>query len=194
MDCTTSLQNTADVRSGLLRMPVYIGILILLCGLVSAVHAETSADDSYYSGISYYEDGNYRAAITAFLNEIATDSESAEIWNYLGLAYLEEQEYSEASSSFKRAVALNPQYIEAWNNLGKSYDLLDRPDDAQLAYLMAEALSADDSTGNSYDDSHDTIQPPSDPGRKEPPLGVSPQIPSYEPRGPWVPGFSLINY
>jgi tetratricopeptide (TPR) repeat protein len=186
MECITSLKKMDNRRCIFLCIPVCFVILVLLFCQVSAVSGETAANDLDYSGAYYYEQGNYDEAIAAFLNEINTGSESAETWYYLGLCYLLEHQYTGALSAFKRAIVLNPQYIDAWNNLGNTYTLLDRSDDAQLAYMMANALSDQDSE-NSY-------QPFKNPERQQPSLGFSQRNPVYEPVGPWVPGFSLITY
>lgn len=185
MEYTSSFRNPADKRVGLFQIAVYFCILILLFCQISAVSVAASEDDWSYLGQSYYEEGKYGDAVTAFLNAVATDSESAELWNYLGLSYMAEREYSGAMSAFKRAVALNPQYIEAWNNLGATYKLLDRSDDARLAYLMAQALDADTTFSG--------VQFPSYQAREQPPTGFYQGAPAPEPQGPWVPGFSLLT-
>ncbi|MFH0967752.1 MAG: tetratricopeptide repeat protein [Methanobacteriota archaeon] len=93
-------------------------------------------------GESWYLEGNYDAAISAYLKATTLNRYYAEAWNNLGLAYNQKDQNIEAISAFKWAVLINPRYTEAWNNLGDIYTKMGRSDDAREAYQKAGSFNS----------------------------------------------------
>lgn len=138
--------------------------------------ADYTASDWNSLGESYYNNGNYDAAITAFMNAVTVNSNYAEAWYNLGNVYEQVGRYQDAILAYRRAVAINPRYVEAWNNLGDVYEKLGRYEDARDAYQRATSISSDISR-----------VPPMN---QFPPNGQPGQYPGNQPAGPQMPGMN----
>lgn len=144
-------------------------LILALSGTGSCTAANTASDWNSL-GESYYNSGDYDAAISAFMNAVAVNPDYAEAWNNLGTAYEQIGRYQDAVLAFRRAVAINPRYDEAWNNLGNVYEKLGRYEDARDAYQRATSFSPDYSGVT--------------PMNQHPPFNSAGQYPGYQPIGP----------
>jgi tetratricopeptide (TPR) repeat protein len=151
-------------------------VLILIVSGLGICAADNTASDWNSQGESYYNSGDYNAAISAFMNAVAVNPDYAEAWNNLGIAYEQIGKYQDAVLAFRRAVAINPRYTEAWNNLGDVYEKLGRYEDARDAYQRATSLSSDYS-GVPPMNQHPAYDSPG-------------QYPGSQPGGPQRPGMN----
>lgn len=162
--------------AGILILILNYGVLI--CG------AEKTASDYNDLGESWYLEGDYHAAISAFLKATTINSNYAEAWNNLGLVYSQEEQNIEAVTAFRRAVLINPRYTEAWNNLGDVYTKMGRYDDAREAYQKATSINTNTQQNQFPPSDHQWNEPPmgnNQPGMYNPPPGTAPM----PPQSPW---------
>ncbi|MGA2698072.1 MAG: tetratricopeptide repeat protein [Methanoregula sp.] len=87
----------------------------------------------FSEGVSLYEKGDYRRAITAFDKAIAIDPTVAEIWNNRGLALIQTEQYQESLKSITKALSLHPGYDNARKAKRIVLDLLKEPESADTA-------------------------------------------------------------
>ena len=73
------------------------------------------------SGITYYQKGDFDAAIAGFDEAIALNPADAEAYYNRGAAYAEKGEIDRAIADFDEAIALNPADAEAYYNRGAAY-------------------------------------------------------------------------
>jgi len=156
------------------QVSAVLSLLLILLLLTGTGTAEYTASDWNSIGESYYNSGDYDAAISAFMNAVAINPDYAEAWNNLGTAYEQVSRYNDAVLAFRRAVAINPRYTEAWNNLGNVYEKQGRYEDARDAYQRATSLSTDYSGVPPFN--------------QHPPYNTPGQIPGDQPFGPQGPG------
>lgn len=73
-----------------------------------------------------------------WLRFVHPDRASANQLNETGVHFAERGDLRVALETFERALDANPRHAEAWVNLGTCLYILDRPDDACIAYARAE--------------------------------------------------------
>lgn len=137
-----SLCNFQFVYKRFLQMGVPAIFIVLVVGIGSCP-ADRTPYEWNVLGESYYSDGNYDAAISAYLNAVSINPSLSEAWNNLGVVYEATGRYDDALQALNRAVSLNPRYSQAWNNLGDVYTKLGRDEDARKAYQQATSVSND---------------------------------------------------
>ncbi|HEX6728869.1 MAG TPA: tetratricopeptide repeat protein [Pyrinomonadaceae bacterium] len=103
----------------------------------------TKALEFYRLGRQRFEAGDVSSAITAYLESITLEPNSAEIHLNLGHAYLTSKKDKDAVKSFKEAVRLNPELKEAYYGLGFVSFRLARFKEAMEAFKKATELSPD---------------------------------------------------
>jgi TolA-binding protein len=103
----------------------------------------TKALEFYRLGRQRFEAGDVSSAITAYLESITLEPNSAEIHLNLGHAYLTAKKDKDAAKAFKEAVRLNPELTEAYYGLGFVSFRLTRFKDAMEAFKKATELSPD---------------------------------------------------
>lgn len=101
----------------------------------------TKALEFYRLGRQRFEAGDVSSAITAYLESITLEPNSAEIHMNLGHAYLTSKKDKDAVKAFKEAVRLNPELAEAYYGLGFVSFRLTRFKDAMEAFKKATELS-----------------------------------------------------
>jgi len=115
---------------------------------------ESSIDELYDRGISYYDKGMIDKAIEEFKEVLELDPDDVETHYHLGNAYADKEMFDEAISIYKKTIEKNPEFIDAYLSLGMLYldiDLIDEaislckqaininPDDSFLCFHLGEA-------------------------------------------------------
>lgn len=108
-------------------------LILMLCLFIGPCNADMSAYNWNNLGTTYYNQGDYTAAINAFLNAVAIDPSLVIAWNNLGIAYQANNQYSQAQDAFRRAISINSGYDEGWSNLAYVYQYQGRYDDYNYA-------------------------------------------------------------
>jgi len=103
----------------------------------------TKALEFYRLGRQRFDAGDVSAAITAYLESIRLEPNSAEIHLNLGHAYLTAKKDKDAVKAFKESVRLNPELAEAYYGLGFVSFRLTRYKDAMDAFKQATVLRPD---------------------------------------------------
>jgi tetratricopeptide (TPR) repeat protein len=105
--------------------------------------ALTKALEFYRRGRERFDAGDVSSAITAYLESIRLEPNSAEIHLNLGHAYLTSKKDKDAAKAFREAVRLNPELAEAFYGLGFVSFRLTRYKDAMDAFKKATVLAPD---------------------------------------------------
>jgi len=74
-------------------------------------------------GMRFFNQGDYRRAISEFQKSVAIDPNFAAAHNYLGKSYAILREYGQAEAAFKKVIELVPKVDEGYMNLGILYEL-----------------------------------------------------------------------
>ena len=94
-------------------------------------------------GALYAAQEKFDLAIAEFQQALAAAPNTAHFQNNLGYTYYLQGRYAEAASTFEKAVELNPGNAKIANNLGLTLAKLGQPRQAQQAFMLAAARSAD---------------------------------------------------
>lgn len=87
-------------------------------------------------GVVYYQQGNYRKAVSQYKKAIAI-RETASFHSNLGAAYFAQRKYSEAMKEYTHALTLDPEVFERTSAAGIS-GRVSRPEDrAKYAFMLA---------------------------------------------------------
>ena len=82
------------------------------------------AEASLAQGITYFQQGNFNAAIAAFNQSIVIAPDYPLAFNNRGLVQTATGNYAAAIKDFDQAIQLNPSYVFAFNNRGKAHSRL----------------------------------------------------------------------
>lgn len=91
----------------------------------------------YLLGRCYMATAQYSDACEAYNRAINLNPNDPQVWCSLGVLYYAFGQYRESLGMLARALKLEPSMADAWYNVGALYDMVDQPDDAQLAYMKA---------------------------------------------------------
>jgi tetratricopeptide (TPR) repeat protein len=91
----------------------------------------------YLLGRCYMATAQYSDAFEAYSRAVNLNPNDPQIWCSLGVLYYAFGQYRESLGMLARALKLEPSMADAWYNVGALYDMVDQPDDAQLAYMKA---------------------------------------------------------
>jgi TPR repeat len=91
----------------------------------------------YLLGRCYMATEQYTDACEAYNRAINLNPNDPQVWCSLGVLYYAFGQYKESLGMLARALKLEPSMADAWYNVGALYDMVDQPDDAQLAYMKA---------------------------------------------------------
>lgn len=94
-------------------------------------------------GMIYHRAGNTEAAITLLKKAVETDPKSGEYAYNLANALTAAGKTSEALPHFERAVLLKPKEAVFYNDLALAYEKMNRPSDAEGAWLKVKDLTSD---------------------------------------------------
>lgn len=94
-------------------------------------------------GCTLCETAQFEAAIAAFDQAIALNSNYCKSWNNRGNALCGMKRYGEALTSYERAIALQPDYHQAWFNRGLLLAEMGAYGNAVESYERAIALEPD---------------------------------------------------
>ncbi len=116
----------------------FIAIFILGCATMSNEERIQQASAHYQLGVSYMNDNNIQPAFVEFQKAIELNPQDKESLNAIGLIYLLKLEnYQKAVEYFERALKIDRSFSEALNNLGYAYEMMERFNDAVMAYKSA---------------------------------------------------------
>lgn len=108
-----------------IKLFLFILIFIFCQGNTFIIDPAKNAVWHNEKGLSFFELGDYYAAINEFRLAIMLNPESeasAAFYNNLGKVYYKVGDYAAAEKSFRRATEIKPYYIEYCKNLIKSYE------------------------------------------------------------------------
>lgn len=91
----------------------------------------------YLLGRCYMATAQYSDACEAYNRAINLNPNDPQVWCSLGVLYYAFGQYREALGMLARALKLEPSMADAWYNVGALYDMVDQPEDAQMAYMKA---------------------------------------------------------
>lgn len=91
----------------------------------------------YLLGRCYMATAQYSDANEAYNRAVNLNPNDPQIWCSLGVLYYAFGQYRESLGMLARALRLEPSMADAWYNVGALYDMVDQPEDAQLAYIKA---------------------------------------------------------
>jgi tetratricopeptide (TPR) repeat protein len=98
----------------------------------------------YYKGLIYTQQKNYEKAVEALSKANALQPNYHEAWEALsqvwylkGNSFIEKEDYHNAVEAFTKATTLKPVFYEAWLALGNIQNILERAEEAILAYQKA---------------------------------------------------------
>ena len=91
----------------------------------------------YLLGRCYMATAQYSDAFEAYNRAVNLNPNDPQIWCSLGVLYYAFGQYRESLGMLARALRLEPTMADAWYNVGALYDMVDQPEDAQLAYIKA---------------------------------------------------------
>ena len=84
----------------------------------------TDADTHYRLGYIYTHQAKFDAAVTAFKQTLAYNSDFAEVYEWLGLIALMQHKPQQAAAHYQTAIEKKPYVQSAYYNLAKAYRLL----------------------------------------------------------------------
>ncbi|MGH9880269.1 MAG: tetratricopeptide repeat protein, partial [Pyrinomonadaceae bacterium] len=133
-----------SLSSSAARVPsVETAKVIAPAGSLNEANAVKSASALYRAGRVSFDSGDLKEAVTAYLQSLELEPNSAEVNLSLGHAYLKLKKSKEAAKAFKQAIILNPDLSEAHYGLGLHYYGLKLYQEAARAFKQATALSPD---------------------------------------------------
>ncbi len=109
------------------------------------------AGDALNTGITAYQKGDYKAAITAFRNAIGLNPQAqnaVDIGNYVASSYLKLGDNRNAAKAYKEAIALDRSRDDTHIKLGNLYFSEERYQEAEAEY--AEAVKINPQPANLY--------------------------------------------
>ena len=87
----------------------------------NAAPAVTRADAFSHRSVSYYQKGEYLAAVDSAYFALLAKSDHFEAHNNRAVAYIARSEYDKAIRSLNLAIRFNPEFVEAYSNRGFAY-------------------------------------------------------------------------
>ncbi|MBK1642765.1 hypothetical protein CKO12_12975 [Chromatium okenii] len=93
-------------------------------------------------GHAYCELNHLDESYNFYMQAVALQPDSAEIWNNKGLVEEKRKQWEAALESYQRAVALKPHYVKALNNCGNALQALNQIEAALSYYAQVLALDA----------------------------------------------------
>jgi tetratricopeptide (TPR) repeat protein len=105
------------------------------------VTAQKRANDFYLTGRGQFDAGDVRGAVASYLQSIAIEPGSAEVFLNLGHAYLKLEKDRDAIKALNESVKLNPTVAEAFYALGLANYRVKRFREAADAFRKATTLS-----------------------------------------------------
>jgi len=109
------------------------------------IDQESSIDELYDRGISYYDKGMIDKAIEEFKEVLELDPDDVETHYHLGNAYADKGMPDEAILIYKKVIEINPEFIDAYLSLGTLYLDMDLVDEAISQCKQAISANPDDS-------------------------------------------------
>lgn len=98
---------------------------------------EPTAENFARMAKSYFQQGNYQAALSNYLRLLDFNSHSIDTRHSIGVCYNHLSQYSQAKPYFEFIVERDPQHKKAWNNLGSCYGRLGNADEAIQCFQKA---------------------------------------------------------
>ena len=111
------------------------------CLEVDESGARLDAWDLLNKGVSLYNLGHTREAITCYTDAVRVHPQDAKLYNNRGTAYRAEGQLDQAIQDFDEAIRLNPWYPPAYNNRGLVFHSLGKDEKALKDFDMAIQLS-----------------------------------------------------
>lgn len=102
---------------------IQLSLIIFLCSL-SIGAAQTSENDFYNSGLTFFQIGKFETAIKNFSMAISIDSNYSDAYRDRGAAYFSLGQYKIAIQDFNQAIEINPKDWKAYNNRALTKSLL----------------------------------------------------------------------
>jgi tetratricopeptide (TPR) repeat protein len=113
-------------------------VVFYVCGCAN------SAIGHMQSGITFYQQKQYKGALEQFDRAVQIDSDMPEIYFHRGNLYCDwEKQYDKAIADYNKAVALKPDYLQVYINRANIYKLQAKYDEAIADYNKAVALKPD---------------------------------------------------
>jgi tetratricopeptide (TPR) repeat protein len=107
----------------------------------SETSVRSSAIESYKAGQERFDAGDIKGAVSAYLQSVNLDPQSAEVYLSLGHAYVKLEKYHEARNAFKASINLNSKVAEAHYGAGLASYRMRRFQDAADSFKKAIALN-----------------------------------------------------
>ena len=150
-----SSSTNQSTSGGVTFIPIGL-ILTLILTVCRLLAAGTSAQNRYSAaevnslnmGLSFYDAGNYEAAIREFNLAIASSPDMGEAYNDRGLAYFAIGEYDKALADFDKAIELMPGSGGPYSNRGAVYLSLGNYD--QAIADLDKAIELSPNLGEAY--------------------------------------------
>ncbi len=114
-----------------------------LHGFIINQNHHQSAYTKFFSGLTYYEKGEYSRAIQDYNKVLEMIPDWADVQYNRGLAYYHEGEYKSAIEDFSVVINFSPNDVKAYNDRGNSYRKLGKNDCAIQDYNKAIELQSD---------------------------------------------------
>ncbi len=118
--------------------------------LVSAPCLADEALDWYLKGNKLSQQGNFDAAVDAYLKAIQINPEATGPFYNMGIAYKRLGQYPQAAGAFEAALRLEPDNLNIRFSLGNVYNLMERWEDAigHLNYVVHRDSENAEAHGN----------------------------------------------
>ncbi|QPJ60419.1 MAG: tetratricopeptide repeat protein [Candidatus Nitronauta litoralis] len=116
---------------------IYILSLLFVLACVSPGHAD-EALDWYLKGNTLSREGNYDAAVDAYLKAIRINPDATGPFYNMGIAYKRLGQFPQAAGAFEAAHRLEPDNLNIRFSLGNIYNLMERWEEAigHLNYVV----------------------------------------------------------
>lgn len=118
----TILTNYVMPYSEKARITNNIGLYNQLLSLekLVTISSKPQENDLLQLGQLYSQVGNYKAAISTYLQDLPIAKDKAKVYSNIGFCYLQSREYDKAIESYQQALAVDPNLEFAKNGLSKA--------------------------------------------------------------------------
>jgi tetratricopeptide (TPR) repeat protein len=119
-----------------------------------------NAEAYQFLGLAQYSNGQYGAAVHAFVESLARDADNVDTYYDLGITLHAAGSASAAINAYRQAIHLNPAFWQAHSNLALILHEQDKLDEAITEYREAKRLAPEEASvrnnlGNTYCDKGD---------------------------------------
>ncbi len=103
---------------------------------------QSSGEDYYADGLSYYEKSDYSKAVECFQKAVEVDGKNADYFVYLGMSQLETGDYTGARDTFLSVIEVDEDNRDGYRGLGLVYMYDENYTEAINSFGKVEDLSA----------------------------------------------------